>query len=47
LAVLLESQIKTEERFRATDERMRGLASGMDERIGTLVSAIGDSVRRG
>jgi hypothetical protein len=40
LVALLESQIKTEERFRETDARMRELASSMDERIGKLVSAI-------
>jgi predicted nucleic acid-binding Zn-ribbon protein len=54
LAVLLaEAQIKTEEsirelaqRFRDTDTRMANLSRDLDERIGKLVSAIGELVRR-
>ena len=54
LAVLLaEAQIKTEEsmrelaqRFRDTDARMANSSRDLDERIGKLVSAIGELVRR-
>ena len=37
--VLLDSQIKTDQRFRETDQRL-------DERIEKLVSAIGELIRR-
>jgi hypothetical protein len=53
LVLLTEAQIKTEERFQEvaqrfhdTDTRMANLSSDLDERIGKLVSAIGELVRR-
>ncbi|MGA3235451.1 MAG: hypothetical protein ABSG03_04050 [Bryobacteraceae bacterium] len=57
LVVLIEAQSKTDERFqqvgqdmkegfRETDARIAALSANLDERIGKLVSAIGDLVRR-
>ncbi len=40
--VLVDAQIKTEQRFQQTDERFRQT----DERIDKLVSAIGEWLRR-
>jgi hypothetical protein len=37
---------ETDERFRATDARIAALGRDLDERIGKLVSAIGELVRR-
>jgi hypothetical protein len=53
VVVLAEAQIRTEEsfrevpqRFRDTDARMANSSRDLDERIGKLVSAIGELVRR-
>lgn len=42
LVLLTEAQIRTEQRFQETDERFRKT----DQRIETLVSAIGQMLRR-
>jgi predicted nucleic acid-binding Zn-ribbon protein len=44
--ILLDSQIKTDERFRQTDERLRESGEKVDKRIGDLVSAIGNLISR-
>ena len=53
LVLLAEAHIKTEERFqevgqrfRDTDARIATSSKALDERIGKLVSAIGELVRR-
>jgi predicted nucleic acid-binding Zn-ribbon protein len=54
LVLLTEAQIKTEERFRETDEHLRGIDQRsrerdrtLDERVDKLVSAIGEMLRNG
>lgn len=44
--VLLAAQIKTEERFQQTDQRIAELGKQTDQRIAELVSAIGEFIRR-
>lgn len=44
--ILLDSQIKTDERFRQVAQEIAERDKRMDERIGNLVSAIGELVRR-
>lgn len=53
LVLLTEEQIKTEQRFRETDEHLRRVEQQsrerdriLDERVDKLVSAIGEFIRR-
>ena len=44
--ILMDAQIKTQQQFRETDARLEKINSDLDERIGKLVSAIGELISR-
>jgi predicted nucleic acid-binding Zn-ribbon protein len=46
LVALTDAQIKTETRFQEVASEIKARDEKMDERIGTLVSAIGELIRR-